>query len=247
MRRRRGLTLIELLLSMAMMGLVLAGAVHAMVAGLRVEERLRDGTRREERIGAFERDLTSIISQAYLSSDTTVTSSYFFGTTGEGLSTGIQQGQSATQSATTDELTFTSVGMRPSGAVLDSTQDFETTNERYGAHGGVGEYCISMTGYDAPSDAQGLFVRVQRPADGDPTQGGRQMVLSADVREIRFEFYDGTEWISTWDTRSETTPRLPAAVRVYYRLDGENGERIVTIRMVHSDVTPTNPVTVGGG
>jgi prepilin-type N-terminal cleavage/methylation domain-containing protein len=246
MTSRRGFTLLELLVALAMMGLITAGATSAFLAGVRVEQRLRDGMRREERIASFERELESMVGQAYLSTDTTNAASFFIGNSAEGQTTGIQQGQ-GTQGQNADELTFTAVGIRPPSYAVESTDDFETSNQRYGPQGGIGEYCLSLQGYDAPSDLQGLFLREEHPADGDPTQGGVQRVMNPDVAELQLEFFDGEAWQPQWDTRTQSTARLPAAVRIHYRLRDENDFRVLTVRVQHSDVTPTNPVTTAGG
>lgn len=242
---RRGVTLIELLVVVVMLGFIIAGAVRALAVAVEVETRLRDGTRQSQRLAAFEREVGDLLQQAYLPvtpSDT----AYFIGTTaGSTLPTpGTTLGQGAGSFA--DEITFTAVGLRPRLAALEADADFEELNATFGPQGGPAEVSISTFGINVPDDRSGLFLRIQRPADGDPSQGGTQRLLSAEVTRIQFEFFDGLEWRATWDSRGNEQNRLPAAVRVTYRLAEEDPERVFVVRLLHSDATPEDPVPAGG-
>jgi hypothetical protein len=126
------------------------------------------------------------------------------------------------------------------------TSDFETLNDQYGPQGGVAEIQLSLTpvGQPASSDT-GLFLREQRPADSDSSQGGNESLLMPNVTTIQFEFFDGLQWQETWDTITSGSRRIPSAVRVTYQLTGEDQQRFIIVRLPFSDVTPTNPVTVG--
>ncbi len=98
--------------------------------------------------------------------------------------------------------------------------DFETRNESFGAVGGLSEVSVSDTpvGENAPADLNATFMREQRPADSDPDQGGYEKVFSDRATQITFEFYDGQEWLTEWDTRDGNRV-LPYAVRVRYVWD----------------------------
>jgi hypothetical protein len=91
-----------------------------------------------------------------------------------------------------------------------------------------------------------MFERIQRPVDADPLQGGFESLVSADVSEIGFQFWDGSEWLTEWDTRSGTR-RLPAAVKVQYRLTDESTDQLhqFVVIIPNSDVTASNPMTQG--
>ncbi|HVK06205.1 MAG TPA: hypothetical protein VM490_22230 [Armatimonadaceae bacterium] len=63
-----------------------------------------------------------------------------------------------------------------------------------------------------------------------------------------FQFFSGTEWVTTWDTVAGGERRLPAAVRVSYMLkeDAEGTVRSILVPIPTSDVTATNPSLNGG-
>ena len=44
------------------------------------------------------------------------------------------------------------------------------------------------------------------------------------VESIFFSFYDGTQWLPTWDSSTATTP-LPQAIKVQVLLDTEETDR----------------------
>ncbi len=238
--KRRATTLLELLLVLAIIGLITAGAVRAFVAGIDVERRLRESSDEGSRLAATRLELRSLISRAYLSTTPGDPGTYLVGSTADGAGGGLL-------GAPADELTFTAVGLRMPASALDSTDDFETQNERFGPQGGLVEIALSTIPFDAPDGVTGLFLREQRPADGDPTQGGRQRLLDDNVETIAFEFFDGIDWQSQWDTRTQGAPRLPSAVRVTLTMRERDEPVILIVPLPNSDVTPEDPVAIGGG
>ncbi len=164
-----------------------------------------------------------------LTSDTGDAASYFRTPLDDGTS-----GQPASS------LVFTAGGERvpPSYQAADDTLD--TLNERYGPVGGLAEVSLSTTALGEPNGQTGLYLREQRPPDADSEQGGYESVFEASVEQIGFEFFDGSTWVTSWDTQSGER-RLPAAVRVSYRRTGEDDRQIV-IMVPASDVTVRNPI-----
>lgn len=238
--KRGGTTLLELLLVLAIIGLITAGAVRAFVAGIDVERRLRESSDEGSRLATIRLELRSLISRAYLSTTPGDPGTYLVGSTADGNGGGLL-------GSPADELTFTAVGLRVPAAVLDSTEDFETQNERIGPQGGLVEISLSTIPFDAPEGVTGLFLREQRPADGDPTQGGRQRLLDPNVETATFEFFDGLDWQPQWDTRTQGAPRLPAAVRVTITMRERDEPIVLIVPVANSDVTPDDPVAIGGG
>ena len=90
-------------------------------------------------------------------------------------------------------------------------------------------------------------MREQRPSDGDAYQGGYESVLDSRVASMSFEFWNGETWQGEWDTLTQGSRRLPAAIRVTYTFDGEESTpHSFVVRIPLSDVTPDNPLGVGG-
>ena len=241
--RRRGITLVELLLALTISSLVMATASMAYVTGSNTARTLGNGRDVVARQAQFESTLNDLFRHAYI--DTDAQNRYTFFQSGDAISgSGGTVGQSS--GADANSLVFTVLGRRLPPTVLSSTDDFETNNSKFGPVGGVTEVQLSTTPIgDGANGRQGLFLREQTPSDGDPSQGGEESLLSEDVESISFEYFDGTTWQTTWDTSTMGTRRLPSAVRVTYRLRGEDQDRVLTFPIPASDVTPDNPVTQG--
>ncbi len=234
--KQRGLTLLELLIVLAMTAIILVGLTGSYEVALRYQREMpaREAARQSEL--NFVRQLRQALEGAYLSSDEADFTSFFIASSSGGVE------------GDPDTLTFTSTAFAPAGDYVQSADDFETLHTDYGPQGGLTEVALSISPVgDAPNEAQtGLYLRKQRPSDGDPTQGGTEELLNADIETIGFEFWDGVDWITAWDTTAGTR-RLPAAVRMFYQVGDEQEERVIVIRLLQSDVTLDNPVLENGG
>lgn len=238
MNRRRGVTLIELLISMAICVVLLAAVLGAYSTGAQYERRLRVGGDAAHARQLFEDRMRNLFSHAFVSPDINDTTTFF---------TTVAQSGGTTQTTGTDTVTFTVTGLRIPGNVLESTDDFETQNQNFGPVGGTEEIAISPNPAGQPPNAQtGLFIRQQIPSDGDTSQGGNESLMSPDVVSIQFEFWDGLQWQPSWDTASTDGRRLPAAVRINYQLTGDDSSHVIVVRLPMSDVTAANPITTGG-
>lgn len=220
------------------MVIILSALSGVVLTSFRHTDRVKASRVNRERDARFEDRLRSLIQSAFLSTVQTDTSSYFVG--GDGGSES-EDGQNGVAGG----LTFTALSEKLPLEMLNSTDDFTTLNERFGPRGGMTEVSLALTPIGEAPVQNGLFYRHQTPADGDNTQGGVESVLDPDIDQISFEFFDGTDWITGWDTQSQAEPRLPAAVRITYNRTDEQ-EQIFIVRLIHSDVTPANPVTSGG-
>lgn len=237
--RRRGITLVEMLLAIAISAILWGAVLRAYVVGSNYERRLREGNDPEIVRLSFESRLTNLLQHAYVSPDTNDTTTYFT-TTPQGSTI-------STQGAAADTVVFTTTGLRIAGAVMETTDDFETANQTFGPQGGVAEIALSLTPTGQPPENQtGLFIRQQNPSDGDTSQGGKEAVFDPNITSIQYEFWDGTAWQTAWDTATTDSRRLPAAVRVTYRVSGETADRVLVIQIPLSDVTALNPITQGG-
>lgn len=234
-RTTSALTLIEVLVAMGIGGIVVAASAVAFRAGV-------DHLFFSQRILAAEQsksDWTSGMRQtiacALLSSDPNDTKSFF-----------IASSDDASSDLGAIRLTFTSVYAALPGGSLDTSLTFDDVHDTYGPIGGLAEVSYSTVPIGDAGTSSGVFERIQRPVDADPLQGGLESLVSPDVSEIGFQFWDGVEWLTEWDSRSGSR-RLPAAVRVQYRLTSESIDQLHTFVIVipTSDVTATNPMTQG--
>ncbi|HVT14147.1 MAG TPA: hypothetical protein VHE55_17935 [Fimbriimonadaceae bacterium] len=253
--KRRGITVLELIVSLVMSVFLVAAATSAYTSAIAFEKHNAAYLEANEARLNLERKIRSLLEGAYVSSSTTDTMTYFLGETSG----------STADATTADTLIFTTLSAGLNDNELTSDDDFETMNQTYGPQGGVTEVEFSLTPVgDAGQDKQGLFLRTQTPGDGDPTQGGFEKILDPDVRSIQFQFYNGTGWDPTWGTsgvnlQTTTTTqnnvqtgqdgrRIPAAVQVTYTLasDPDGVTHSFIVQLLHSDVTAENPVAVTG-
>ena len=242
MNRQSGLTLIELVVSVVIVGILTAAVTRAFIAGLTYESTIAEARARQEDKDRIKDRLTDLFRHAYLSPDDTNTDTFFIG--------GSQNDQ-ALGSGLADTVQFTIQGERPSSAGIDNEDDFETQNQTYGPQGGIAEISLSMTPVGDAGTRTGLYIRTQRPSDSEPTQGGTETVFDESIESIEFEFWDGTAWQPTWSTTVGAEKRLPAAIRISYTRIGENSElpNVLVVRVPVSDVTANDPAeqTAPGG
>lgn len=222
-----------------MMAIILAGTASATFAAVRHQDRAKASRVERTRDAIFEDRMRDLIGRAFLATNTTDTSSYFVG--------GQLSGSENASNLPDDSLTFTTLGERIPAEYCESTDDFETLNERFGPVGGMVEVSLTLTPVGNAPVQEGLFLRRQIPSDGDNSQGGFESLLDPDIRQISFEFFDGTDWQLSWDTVASNQPRLPAAVRITYQRENDTNDRIFVVRCLHSDVTPDNPTETPGG
>ena len=237
-RRRSpaGVTLVELLVVMALMATLTAAISYAFVAGLDIQRAHARRRAEQDRTEALEQRITRMLQGAKLSADTDDPTMFFVGeaTTDAG-------------DLGSDQLTFTTTAPGVPQSAQSSEDDFETQHHARGPMGGVAEVSFGTTPFGDAGDRTGLFERVQRPSDGDPTQGGTESLLAPAVDRIGFRFWDGLQWIDTWDTELDER-RLPAAVMVSYLPEGasEDAVRVFVVPVPASDVDNENPLEGAG-
>jgi type II secretory pathway pseudopilin PulG len=260
-KRTAGITLIELLVAAVMFAIIAAALGRAFMYAVQYQMQAPKTRQAAQSRILLEDQIARVLQGAYLSSDRADTSTYLVSFTGaqsgtQSSSSGAVAGQAPqnTQSSSvndtgqpSDGIVLTTMGSRlPPAYLASSDTDLETLNDRFGPQGGVSEVSLSTTAVGDAGDKAGLFIREQKPADSDHTQGGTERVLDSAVASIAFEFYDGTQWLNSWDTTAGQR-RLPAAIRVTYTLtDDPDTNHAFVVRVPLSDVTPNNPVSNGG-
>ena len=237
-RKNSGLTLVELIVTVTITVILIGGLAQAYNTAIHQKSTM--DVARSTRLAKyqFEEQLKDLLKGAYVTADTADFTTFFVAS---------MQGGSSGNSIGADTLTFTTTSSTPNDGFISSTEtDFEALNTKYGPQGGMEEVSLSTTPYGNAGDATGLFIREQRPNDGDHTQGGFERVLNSQVSSISFEFWDGTNWVTEWDTTTGER-RVPAAIRVSYSLTDDPDTTLqVVVRLEHSDVTPQNPYASGG-
>lgn len=251
-RRRRGFTLVELLIVLVITALLASAIGYAFTAELtlqRVQEARRADQSRSE---ATERDITRLLQGAKLSpavdeppapaggapaaqTQAAERTTYFLG---------VSEGGAGDLGC--DRLTWTTTAPGVPLAALGSADDFEAQQGARGPVGGLAEVSLGTTPVGDARGRAGLFERLQRPADADSSQGGFEWVLDPQVARVGFQFWDGQGWDSVWPVAS--APRLPGAVRVSYTLRGQpdSDVRVFVVPIPASDVDARNPVTAEG-
>jgi type II secretion system protein J len=84
-------------------------------------------------------------------------------------------------------------------------------------------------GYDYEwKDTKLLLYRRFAEIEDNVEDGGEGILVSDDIRSWKVEFFDGEEWLDTW----ETTKSLPVAVRIEFSLDVPEGKPVSFTRAV---------------
>ena len=251
-RHQRGLTLLELLIVLAITIILTSAACYAMMAEVQFQRLHEQRRAQQDTIDATEREITRLIKGAKFTppatgtTSTTTTVSATTTATSVGTTTYFQGLNDGRQSLTgCDRLTLTHPAPGDPQASMYSTDDFQTQHDARGPVGGVSEESIGLQPVGTPSNGQtGLFERSQTPSDTDPTQGGYEWLLDANVDEIGFQFWDGLEWQPTWDTTNGQT-QLPQAVQVTYTIKNETGspQHMFVVTIPGSTINAQNPAT----
>jgi general secretion pathway protein J len=192
LRVRRGLTLIEVLVSLAVMSLiasVLYGAFDGMArsrAGLeRISDRYHQGRTALSRIS---RELQESFISLHVPLDANMQ-------TRKTALIGLDQSPA-------DRIDFTAFGHVRIGAGTHESDQCE----------------ISYFGSPNPSGGIDLVRREAKNIDADPQHGGVVQVLAEDIQSFDVQYLDGLsgEWLPTWDTTNLNGEllRLPQQIRV---------------------------------
>ncbi len=250
-RQQYGLTLIELLIVLGITAILASALGYAFTAELtmqRVEEARRA---KLDRSDSTERQITQLLQGAKLTALVETSPAAVPNVLpGQSISSAAPAEQttyfagvveSGANDLGCDRLTFTTTAPALPMAAFAGTDDFETQQQARGPVGGLAEVSLSVTPVGDAGGRTGLFERLQRPSDADPSQGGSEFLLDPQIERIGFQFWDGLEWVTSWSATSP--PRLPQAVRVSYTLrGGPSGEvRVFDVPLPASDVSAQSP------
>ncbi|MBN2507826.1 MAG: prepilin-type N-terminal cleavage/methylation domain-containing protein [Verrucomicrobia bacterium] len=209
-----GFTLLELLLAAAVFAVVLL-AVHGVFYGaLRLQQKTVGTLERslplQRALAIVKRDLAGIV----------VPGGTFFG-----------QLQTAYDSASTNatNLLYQSASIPGPGAILQglATPAFYTASSLisdtapWGEVGKVYYHLVDPTNHSLGKD---LFRSVTRNLLPLIQEEPEDQWLMSGVDYVFFSFYDGTQWLESWDSEDTTTPPLPEAIRVHLQLASQDSQ-----------------------
>lgn len=254
-RRTSALTLLELLIAMAYTVLIVGAMAAAYGTAMTGPSILATRNASFAQGIQYQTEITDYLRHAYMYTLTADPNCYFTSnpvsnpptnagtnTSSNGLNGGSSGTSQISQYGGSQQLVFTALGLSIPAAYLHSSSDFPGLNQTFGPSSGLAEVSFSLTPAGNANGQTGLFIRVQQPADSDPTQGGQEWLLIPGCTDVSFEFWDGTQWDSSWDTTTQTTKQLPSAVRVTYVIDDQEPQTFV-VRIPTSNVTPQNPAS----
>ena len=193
-RSRRGMTLLEVLVSlgiMAMISLLIYGAFDSMSRGRRGEalraDRARQGRDAVERIGREVQSAFLSLHQPLLPAYQTRITAFI-----------------ATNGANYDRLDFTSFAHR---RVRRDAKESDQTE--------IGYFVVPDPDRDGKMD---LVRRHEAPINFDPKRGGIVNLLAEDVESFDLKYLDpiSSQWVDSWDSTqmAQQLNRLPAAIRI---------------------------------
>jgi len=186
--RRRGFTLIEVILAVALCALVMSLVYGVLITTIEAAERVEELTHGTEIGPAILAQIRDDVGGAFLPSND---QDYFVGQERSGR----------------DRLDFVT-----SAAVFAS----ETPGGEPKIHS-VNEIGYQVKEGPSPEDGLVLYRRVDPFIDAQPLQGGRLVALAEKVISFKVTYWTGTEWVNSW-VSSKQENKLPNSVRIELRI-----------------------------
>lgn len=216
-RRARGFTLIEVLLAVAIFGMVVV-AMHLVFFGaLRLRNRttaaLEATVPLQQALAIMRRDLAGLVVPGGTLSGVLQTTLTANSATSAGTNDSAVSGLGST-SATIDLQGRVGPDLYTAVGILSEDRPWaEVQKVAYR----LAESTNNTPGLD-------LFRVVTRNLLPTLTEDSEDQWLMGGVETVEFEFYDGTLWRDYWDSSTEETP-LPAAIRVAIQLTDDSDAR----------------------
>jgi general secretion pathway protein J len=194
MKRRQGLTLIEAMLAITILGMIGASVYGAFVQTAMNKERIETSLDRHRMVAATLDRMQREISMAYVSIHVPINPS----------------------------LVRVRTAFIGKGRGWKSRLDFASFGHQRLFHGAKesdqNEVGYFLARHPEDSARTVLARREQNRVDDDPEKGGKLEVLLEDVSGLEFEYLDPTTnmWVKTWDTRQAVGQlnRLPRQVKI---------------------------------
>lgn len=235
-KHNTGVSLIELLIVLVILVILTSAIGFAFAAELNMR-RMQEARRYQTTDAnmSMRNEIKRLLEGAKISSSTTDATTFFIG-----------EASGGSTELGCDRLTFTTTEPGVPYAAIASTDDYATQQTARGPVGGIAEVSLSTTAVGSPVNKSGLYERMQRPSDSDSSQGGIEWVLDMHISRIGFQFWNGQDWVSTWDTTSDR--HLPEQVKISYTTTEQpDAVRVFIVSIPSSDVDSQNPDTQQSG
>jgi len=249
---RSGYTLLEFLVAMVIAGTIAPGVILALRAGTVALERAEAHAARLQDVRAIFDILSRDIRYATLSPATASTQTSTTGTdAGTTAETGTEQtttwfvGTDDTSgNISVDSLELITRSGRISYAEMVSDNPPDVALEPPGD--------LVQVAYNLePSETANTYVLVRRhrtppSPDGDRTDLTVEEVVAEGLSGLDLTYYDGTEWLDSWDTTLDTEAGLPLAVRITIVFEDANGRDVYTTTVPVYDAQQGTSTTTTG-
>ena len=231
-RRNSGYTLLEFLVAMVIMGIITPGVTLALRAATVAMDRSEARAARMQQVRAAFDVLSRDISFAVLPS--------------------ASQGSSTSDSTTISEPTSWFVGSDDSSGNIDTDSlEIITASGRVGYAEMLADntpdaaeeppsYLVQVAYSLEPSESGEGFDLIRRhrsppSPDGDRSDLLVEEVVVKGISGLDFSYFDGTDWLDSWDTTLDTELGLPVAVRITLTIrEGNTEEVYITTVPVYS-------------
>lgn len=247
-RRCGAFTLLELLIAIAAFAIVLAAINSVFYGALRLRNRTTEtfdaALALQHTLGFLRSDIANLLPPGGTMAGQLQTTPNTASSSSSGSSSGLNSGASSPSMALLNAATRpgqSSPEFHTTTGVIDETSPWSEVQK-------VAYYLVPSTnglpGRDlVRSVARNLLPSLQEQPVVTPLLTG--------VESIFFQYHDGAQWKDSWDSATETTSRLPAAIRVQIQLAAETrGTRLpAPIEMVVPILTygGTNSTTEASG
>jgi len=193
-RQTQGFTLIEVLLAVAIFAIVLL-AIHGVFYGAirlrnKTTDALEEAVPLQHTVAIIKRDLANIVAPG-----------------------GTLSGQLQTTPVANTLTPTSTAGQQVSPDLYTATGNINDTAP-WGDIQKVTYYLAEPTNNTAGKD---LLRSVSRNLLPVLTDQPEQQWLMSGVQDVTFLFYDGTQWVNSWDSTTQETP-LPQAIKVQIQL-----------------------------